>query len=84
MASSARNTHHPRASERDLPPAMSQSAATMRAAPAGAARGARARRRPSRRRARVAPVAAGGGLFGAARDLDVASTVADAKALEPS
>ena len=63
---------------------MSQSAATMRAAPAAAPRAvpARVRRLASRRRARVAPVAAGGGLFGAARDLDVASTVADAKALE--
>ena len=63
---------------------MSQSAATMRAAPAAAPRAvpARVRRLASRRRARVAPVAAGGGLFGAARDLDVASAVADAKALE--
>ena len=43
---------------------------------------ARARRLASRRRAPVAPVSAGGGLFGATRDLDVASAVADAKALE--
>ena len=63
---------------------MAQSAAVMRAAPAAPLRvvPARARRLASRRRAPVAPVAAGGGLFGAARDLDVASALADAKALE--
>jgi hypothetical protein len=63
---------------------MAQSAAVMRAAPAAPLRAvpARARRLASRRRAPVAPVSAGGGLFGATRDLDVASAVADAKALE--
>ena len=63
---------------------MAQSAAVMRAAPAPPLRvvSARARRLASRRRAPVAPVAAGGGLFGAARDLDVTSAVSDAKALE--
>ena len=63
---------------------MAQSAAVIRAAPAAPRRAvpARARRLASRRRAPVAPVSAGGGLFGATRDLDVASAVADAKALE--